>query len=241
MDKMSLEQAIQAIKAGDRETGRREIAQILAEDTGSVTAWIWLSACYDDPVQRKQCLQSALQADPENEIARCGLQYLESVESDRAVPVSSTPAKTSTSKSSSKTPVPEGKHTVQENQQIENLAWFCPDCRSRNLTPAVPRVRTRLQCPSCGREYDCVNGEAVWGQRDIGRAIWSQWLDWIVRLQQADGSVVEVGFALHTPHFTIAGGDFLVILIKQTWSGQTKVVQIDNKTTGNVIRPGKPV
>jgi len=206
----------------------------------NAAAWLWLSACYDDAGKRKECLQSVLRVDPTNGAARRGLKHLEFIEIDQSqsAPVSATPVKTE-AKRVDLGVAPVEKTNTQRSSQTEDLAWVCPDCRSRNITPVVLRTRTTIRCRRCAQEYECVNGEAIWGQCDIDRAVWSQWLDWIVRLQQADGSVVEVGFTLHTRDFTIAGGDFLVVLMEQGWGGRSKVVQIDNKTTGNHIRPGK--
>jgi len=236
---MSLQQAIQFIKSGDKELGRQKLAHILKSDPSNATAWIWLSACYEDVEMRKKCLEAALKADPQNDIACTGLERLKSTKvlqsSESPAPSVSAEAKTSSHNS--------GIEVVAEIERTEpeytSFAWICPKCNSHNMASIVLRIPTTLRCPHCSQEYECLNGEAVWGQCNVDSAVWSQWFNWIVRLQQADGSIVEVGFTLHTPDFTIAGGDFLAVFMKRGWIGQYTVVEVENKTTGNVIKPGK--
>ncbi len=226
---MPLQQAIQAIKSGNKELGRQELSRILEADPNNAMAWIWLSACYEDMAKRKECLQATLKADPTNQIVLQGLERLKSMETTQ-------PKKTSTLLASTEAGSPESSfrtrvaETEEAGLQYSNLAWICPKCDSRNMTPIVLYTPTTLRCPRCTQEYECLNGEAVWGQCNVDSAVWSQWFDWIIRLQQVDGSIVEVGFTLCTSDFTIAGGDFLVVFMKRTWGGKDKVVQVENKT-----------
>ena len=134
--------------------------------------------------------------------------------------------------------------TVQQPEQlrqdnIQNLAWICPNCQSRNLTPTTLRTQIDLHCPQCSCAYGCLNGEVVWGRYTVDRAVWSMWVEWIVRLQQADGAFVETGFTLHTQDFTIANGDFLVVLSIPAGRDRVKVVYVENKSSGNIIMPKK--
>lgn len=180
---VSLQQAIEAIKSGDAERGRRELVRILAVDANNVTAWLWLSACYDEAERRRECLEKALSADPMNEVARRGLAYLQSREIGQLIPASAPCAETVPGEVRLSTGATEDKTEPRRDLPTENLAWACPDCNWRNVTPIVLRTRTPLRCQRCAREYECVSGEAVWGQCDADNAAWSQWLDWIVRLE----------------------------------------------------------
>jgi hypothetical protein len=121
----------------------------------------------------------------------------------------------------------------------QTLAWICPNCSSRNLTPVALRTVVNLQCPRCSRWYECLNGEVIWENYTIDRAVFSIWVDWILRLKQADGSFVETGFTLHTQDFTIANGDFLVVLTIPAGRDRVKVVYVENKSSGNIIVPKK--
>ena len=144
---------------------------------------------------------------------------------------------------------PVAKMTLQErvNQaaaqirvnETQTLAWICPNCSSQNRTPITLRTVANLQCPKCARQYECLNGEVIWENYTIDRAVFSIWIDWILRLKQADGSFVETGFTLHTQDFTIANGDFLVVLTISAGRDRVKVVYVENKSSGNIIVPRK--
>jgi hypothetical protein len=124
-------------------------------------------------------------------------------------------------------------------KDTQTLAWICPNCSSRNLTPITLRTVASLQCPRCSRGYECLNGEVIWGNHTLDRAVFSVWVDWILRLQQADGSFVETGFTLQTQSFTIATGDFIVVLTVPAGRNRVKVVYVENKSSGNIIMPKK--
>lgn len=121
------------------------------------------------------------------------------------------------------------------------LAWRCPTCNSPDHTPIVLRTETTLNCRNCSEGYVCVNGEVTWRGCSIEIPADStdpfEWVDWTVRLLQADDSLVEVGFRLHNPDFKISGGDFLVVLTKRTRGGRGKVMCVENKTSGYLINP----
>lgn len=72
-----LQQAIAAVKAGDKSTGQRLLAEVLKAEPGNETAWLWLATVLDDPEKKKQCLRQVLQIDPHHPAARKGLAQLE--------------------------------------------------------------------------------------------------------------------------------------------------------------------
>ena len=59
-----------------------------------------------------------------------------------------------------------------------------------------------------------MNGEVVWGQSFFERTFFSAALHWTVRLQQLGEIVEEASFEVHTQDFTIAQGDYLVMLFR---------------------------
>jgi hypothetical protein len=69
-------QAIQAYNAGDHETARKHMRQVLLDDPGYVPGWLWMSALVDDPIRQRECLERALVLDPQCEPARRGLRIL---------------------------------------------------------------------------------------------------------------------------------------------------------------------
>jgi hypothetical protein len=52
----TLEQAISAIKSGDKLTGQRILASIVKNDPNNETAWLWLSTSVEQVEQKKFCL-----------------------------------------------------------------------------------------------------------------------------------------------------------------------------------------
>jgi hypothetical protein len=73
----ALEQAIESIRTGDTENGKRTLARILQANPHNETAWLWMSAVVDSDKRRIHCLERVLEINPANEQARMGLQQLE--------------------------------------------------------------------------------------------------------------------------------------------------------------------
>lgn len=71
-----LQQAIAALKSGDKATGQKLLIGVLKADPKNETAWLWLSTVVDDPQKRKDCLRTVLQINPHNEAARKTLASL---------------------------------------------------------------------------------------------------------------------------------------------------------------------
>ena len=72
-----LQQAIAAIKAGDKEAGQQLLAQVIKAEPKNEAAWLWMASTLDDPQEKKECLQKVLQINPDNETARQALAQLE--------------------------------------------------------------------------------------------------------------------------------------------------------------------
>lgn len=63
-----LQQAITSIKAGDQQTGRQLLAQILQAEPNNETAWLWMSAVVDED-KRRYCIERVLRINPQNQSA----------------------------------------------------------------------------------------------------------------------------------------------------------------------------
>jgi endonuclease YncB( thermonuclease family) len=72
----TLQQAIQAIKAGDKVTGRQILADILQADMNNELAWLWMSSVADSDKERRKYLEQVLKLNPENKTAQKGLAAL---------------------------------------------------------------------------------------------------------------------------------------------------------------------
>jgi hypothetical protein len=71
-----LEQAVQAIKSGNKSAGLVLLAQVLRSDPGNEIAWIWMATAQDDPEKKKQSLERVLRINPANEPVRRALSKL---------------------------------------------------------------------------------------------------------------------------------------------------------------------
>ncbi len=72
----ALEQAIVAIKAGDKDTGKRLLAEALRVDPRNETAWLWMTDVVDSDDQRRKCLEQVMAINPSNDVAQRALAKL---------------------------------------------------------------------------------------------------------------------------------------------------------------------
>lgn len=72
-----LEEAITCVNAGDLGQGRALLERVLEQDPRNDRAWVWLSGCVEDPMQRRICLQQALKVNPHNQAALDGIDVLD--------------------------------------------------------------------------------------------------------------------------------------------------------------------
>lgn len=73
----TLREAVAAIKAGDKETGRRLLQEVLADDPLNENAWLWMTKVMDSRAERIKCLKRVLEINPDNEVAQLSLQKLQ--------------------------------------------------------------------------------------------------------------------------------------------------------------------
>ncbi len=72
-----LKRAVTHVNAGELGQGRALLEKILEQDSKNDRAWVWLSGCVDNPMQRRICLQQALSANPNNQAALDGMKVLD--------------------------------------------------------------------------------------------------------------------------------------------------------------------
>lgn len=73
-----LDEAIEAIREGDKHEGRRLLEQILETEEDNEEVWLWLSSVVDTDEDREICLENVLALNPNNIIAEKGLEALRS-------------------------------------------------------------------------------------------------------------------------------------------------------------------
>lgn len=71
-----LSQAISEAKAGNKETAKRLLADIIKAEPQNEMAWLWLSVCVENIEQKKYCLSKALSINPANQNAKKALEQL---------------------------------------------------------------------------------------------------------------------------------------------------------------------
>jgi hypothetical protein len=74
----TLDDAVNAIRSGNREQGRQLLEEILETDEGNEDVWLWLSSVVDTDEDREICLENVLALNPDNVVAQRGLEALRS-------------------------------------------------------------------------------------------------------------------------------------------------------------------
>jgi hypothetical protein len=93
-----LQQAINAIKSGDKEIGKKLLVEFLENNPKNEKAWLWMADVADTDGQRRECLGRVLTINPRNEHAWQGFSVLSGRMSKPAAsqPGPSQPAKETT-------------------------------------------------------------------------------------------------------------------------------------------------
>lgn len=73
---VQLKQAVAHIKSGDKQAGKTILLSLLKQDPTNSRAWLYLSAVVNTPEKKRQCLEEAIEHDPDNETARKALVKL---------------------------------------------------------------------------------------------------------------------------------------------------------------------
>lgn len=82
-----LQQAVAAIKAGDKSTGQKLLLQLLEADPNHETALLWLAATTENLTKKRMCFERVLAINPGNERARQALAALDAPEPAEAPPL----------------------------------------------------------------------------------------------------------------------------------------------------------
>ena len=71
-----LERGIAALKAGLKEEAHQLLSQVVEQDERNEMAWLWISGVVDTDTERRICLENVLAINPNNGIAKRGLERL---------------------------------------------------------------------------------------------------------------------------------------------------------------------
>jgi hypothetical protein len=72
----NLQQAIAYIKSGEKQEGKRLLAEMLIQDPSQEVAWLLMAEIVDYDEHRRYCLEQVLKLNPSNKIARDRLEAL---------------------------------------------------------------------------------------------------------------------------------------------------------------------
>jgi tetratricopeptide (TPR) repeat protein len=78
-ENVMLQEAIDAIRQGQRRRARDLLTRLLRADQSNPEYWLWMSAVVDSLKERKYCLEMVLRMDPDNRQARHGLVMMGAV------------------------------------------------------------------------------------------------------------------------------------------------------------------
>ena len=83
-----LKQAIEAIKSGDKATGKRLlIDEVIRTNPRNEQAWLWMTQAVEADEDRMNYLRHVLKINPNNEAAKRGLTALEQKQAQKPKPV----------------------------------------------------------------------------------------------------------------------------------------------------------
>jgi tetratricopeptide (TPR) repeat protein len=85
-EEQMLQQAIEALRRGDRATAKGLLTGLLKTDQNNATYWVWMSAAMETQKERIYCLQTALKIDPNNVAAKRGLVMHGALPPDDSIP-----------------------------------------------------------------------------------------------------------------------------------------------------------
>ncbi|MDY7079330.1 MAG: tetratricopeptide repeat protein [Chloroflexota bacterium] len=80
-----LRAGIAAAKSGQREHAHDLLMHVVEQDEENISAWLWLSTVVDSLDDREVCLENVLTLDPDNDVARNGLEVLHRQRVDRTL------------------------------------------------------------------------------------------------------------------------------------------------------------
>ncbi len=161
-----LKTAVQAAKAGDREKAHQLLLQIVEQDETNETAWLWLSGTVQTREDRQICLENVLAINPNNEIAKKGLQKLGVALPQPApppTPVETVPERWDQPAFDLDLSTINDPHQRKFDDVWSSSADLCAYC-------AQPVTRSDKRCPKCGRSM--IGKEFIYPQRSVYLVIW---------------------------------------------------------------------
>jgi len=140
-----MQQAIDAIKAGDKVLGRSILERGVQQQPKNELAWLWLSTCVEEDSQKIHCLTKVIEINPKNEKAINALQTLKRSTSEPNIQeILSNPGKEKLEKLSEQI-----SNHVNHRGSVEFIPANCPNCGGELRVPADKNI---VKCMYCGHD-----------------------------------------------------------------------------------------
>ncbi|MFZ1400767.1 MAG: hypothetical protein WAS33_27945 [Candidatus Promineifilaceae bacterium] len=169
-----LRQGAAAAKAGDKDEAFHYLSWVLRTDSTEqqqAQAWLWLSEVYDDPVDKRHCLEQVLAFDPTHGVARRGLALLDGRLQAQNIIDPDTISQTAS----------------EEPEPTQAEQFVCPQCAGK--LQFLPDGTT-LRCGFCGFEQAVGRNAKRPGQSQFGEGAFEQ--EFTTALAQAKGHLAPV-------------------------------------------------
>jgi tetratricopeptide (TPR) repeat protein len=148
-----LTEGIARAKAGERERARELLLRVVEHDERNAPAWLWLSGVVESLEDRRVALENVLAIEPENALARAGLDWLNR-HSPAPVPSSAVPEIQPARDTSSDVamvsdaapglpyvePAPEPEGCPYCGQPVTESDERCPQCKQSLIVRALKRT-----------------------------------------------------------------------------------------------------
>lgn len=141
--------AIAAIRSGDKERGRSLLAQVLRLNPYNEQAWLWMAAVVATPERQRECLERVLAINPQNEIARRGLKTFATVRTSSSIAQHAGQISTIRQNEYTRSPDRSAYLTSPASSHAISHQPGAPVSRETPDAPAPPGVSATLRCPQC--------------------------------------------------------------------------------------------
>ena len=184
-----LQQAIQLIKAGDKQEGRQILADVLAGDPKNETAWLWMAGVVDSDEQRLYCVKEVLKINPSNQAAQ---QALDSLSKDQVEP----------------------GYDAGDRQAAATVPKSAEPITAAPPTAALPEDRELAEFVVRELGNHVKKGEIVYKLADMTRKPWSEVETFVDEIEASQGQRIarrQAPLLIIVGLITIAGGVALAL------------------------------
>ena len=161
-----LKQGIAALNAGRKEEAHDLLLQVVQQDERNEMGWLWLSGVVETDDDRRTCLGNVLAINPNNSVARRGLESLKARQGIRSLSATTPPAPSSPSAvATRKKPAPSSTASVSRPAQQKKratgneVAYYSDNNVTITNTRAIIKGKTDIVLELCAQQQPNHTGE----------------------------------------------------------------------------------